>query len=105
VTPDTSELILRSLGELREEVREGLRNLNSVVTGIDTRLRELELWRASTTSASSVVRETLEYDHHERGLILTKRQVNIALASVVISAVAFTGTVLTLIITGTSQNL
>jgi len=105
VTPDTSELILRSLTELREEVREGLRNLNSVVTSIDTRVRELELWRASSTSADSVVKQVIDQGHSERGLVLTKRQANIALASLVISAVAFTGTVITLILTGTSQNL
>ena len=105
MTPDTSELILRSLGELREEVREGLRNLNSVVTGIDTRVRDLEVWRASHSSADATVQQVISKEHNERGLVLTKRQVNIALASVVISAVAFTGTVLTLIITGTSQNL
>lgn len=97
MTPDTSELILRSLTELRDEVREGLRNLNTVVTSIDNRVRELELWRASQSSADAVVREALDHDHQERGLILTKRQVNIALGSVVISALAFTSSVLALI--------
>lgn len=97
MTPDTSELILRSLSELREEVREGLRNLNSVVTGLDNRVRDLELWRASQSSADDTARSIVDRDHQERGMVLTKRQVNIALGSVVISALAFTASVLALI--------
>jgi len=99
VTPDTSELILRSLTELREEVREGLRNLNALVTGIDARLRDLELWRASQTSADNVIQQALDHEHSERGLVLSSKQVNIALGSVVISALAFTASVIALIIT------
>lgn len=98
MTPDTSELILRSITELREEVREGLRNLNSVVTGLDTRVRDLELWKASQSSADDTAKVIVDRDHQERGLILTKRQVNIALGSVVISAFAFTASVLALIV-------
>jgi hypothetical protein len=103
VTQDTSDLILRSLDELRSEVREGLRKLDSVVVSLDARVRELELWKAGQSTANAVVRETIEHDHNERGLILSKRQVNIALSSVVISAVAFTITVFMLITTGHSQ--
>jgi len=99
VTPDTSELILRSLTELRDEVREGLRNLNAIVTGIDARLRDLELWRASQTSADNVIQQALDHEHQERGLVLTSRQVNVALGSVVISALAFTASVVALIVT------
>ena len=99
MTPDTSELILRSLTELRDEVREGLRNLNAIVTGIDARLRDLELWRASQTSADNVIQQALDHEHQERGLVLTSRQVNIALGSVVISALAFTASVIALILT------
>lgn len=100
MTPDTSDLILRSLDELRAEVREGLRKLDSVVTSLDGRVRDLELWKAGQSTASAVVKETIEHDHSERGLILSKRQVNIALGSVVISAVAFSITVFMLISTG-----
>ena len=99
MTPDTSELILRSLTELRDEVREGLRNLNAIVSGIDARLRDLELWRASQTSADNVIQQALDHEHQERGLVLTSRQVNIALGSVVISALAFTASVIALILT------
>lgn len=99
MTPDTSELILRSLTELRDEVREGLRNLNAIVTGIDARLRDLELWRASQTSADNVIQQALDHEHQERGLVLTSRQVNVALGSVVISALAFTASVVALIVT------
>ena len=98
MTPDTSELILRSLTELREEVREGLRNLNALVTGIDARLRDLELWRAGQTSAENVVQQALDHEHSERGLVLSSKQVNIALGSVVISALAFTASVIALIV-------
>jgi hypothetical protein len=99
VTPDTAELILRSLTELRDEVREGLRNLNLIVTGIDARLRDLELWRASQTSAENVVQQALDHEHNERGLVLSSKQVNAALGSVVISALAFTASVIALIFT------
>lgn len=105
MTPDTSDLILRSLTELRDEVREGLRKLDSVVMSLDSRVRDLELWRASQSTADAVIRETLDHEHSERGLVLSKQQVNIALGSVVISALAFTGTVITLILTGSSQAL
>ena len=102
MTPDTADLILRSLDELRAEVKEGLRNLNTVVSSLDNRVRELELWRASQMTTDDVIKETVHRDHVERGMVLTRRQVNIALGSVVISALAFTGTVVTLIWTGTS---
>lgn len=105
MTPDTSELILRSLTELRDEVREGLRNLNLIVTGIDARLRDLELWRASQTSADNVAREALDQDRQQRGLTLTERQANIALASVAIPGMLLIGTIITLIVTGGSQAL
>jgi hypothetical protein len=86
------------LTELREEVREGLRNLNALVTGIDARLRDLELWRAGQTSAENVVQQALDHEHSERGLVLSSKQVNIALGSVVISALAFTASVIALIV-------
>lgn len=97
MTPDTSELILRSLTELRDEVREGLRNLNSVVMEQDKRIRDLELWRASQTTTDDVIREVVSRDHEEHSMVLNKRQVNIALGSVVISALAFSATVAALL--------
>ena len=103
MTPDTSDLILRSITELRDEVREGLRKLDTVVTGLDNRVRDLELWRAGQSSADTVARDLVERDHQERGLILSKKQVWIALGAVVVSALSFSVAIALLITTGHTQ--
>jgi hypothetical protein len=82
-----------------------LEHLNLIVTGIDARLRDLELWRAGQTSADNVAREALDQDRQQRGLTLTERQANIALASVAIPGMLLIGTIITLIVTGGSQAL
>jgi hypothetical protein len=46
-----------------------------------------------------VIQQALDHEHQERGLVLTSRQVNVALGSVVISALAFTASVVALIVT------
>lgn len=103
MTPDTSDLILRSITELRDEVREGLRKLDGVVTGLDHRVRDLELWRASQSSADHLARDLVELENQERGITVSKRQTWIALGSMSISSVGLLIAVGLLILTGHTQ--
>ena len=103
MTPDTSELILRSLTELRDEVREGLRKLDGVVMSLDTRVRDLELWRASQASADHLARDLVDLEAQRKGVTFSKRQTYIALGSMGISSVGLVVALGLLIATGHTQ--
>ena len=103
MTPDTSELILRSLTELRDEVREGLRKLDSVVMSLDTRVRDLELWRASQASADHLARDLVDLENQKQGVTFSKWQTWIGVGSMSVSSIGLIVALGLLVLTGHTQ--
>jgi len=91
MSPDTLDIILKHIEQLRDDVRQGFERIDGRLTRLEERVSITERWQAQRDAIAKALDERRENNHASQNITISSRQLAVAVVGGILALITTLG--------------
>ena len=91
MSPDTLDIILKHIEQLRDDVRQGFERIDGRLTRLEERVSITERWQAERDAIAKALDERRENIHASQNITISSRQLAVAVVGGILALITTLG--------------